>query len=250
MRLDVVKRKRRNGYLYCPSDAPLLIGKSEQHPNTWKVVKPTCGSWQCPYCRELNKTAWTKRVWWGVRIGQQRGYELSFVTLTAHENLTTLAATLSIWPKVWAKFSTRMRREFNKPEYVRTAELHGDGRIHYHMIVWANIRTRWVKNNLRSSGGGYMADSRPVSSASGAAYYVTKYMHKSIDWGKAWPANLRRINVSRGWPHVPDSEWHEEEDTWQWATTQATISGIEGQARRLGIRLHVSDSAYYNPDKP
>lgn len=247
--IDAAPRKRRNGYLYCPSNAPLLIGKSDQQPGIWKIMKPTCGSWSCPYCRELNRSAWTKRVWWGVRVGRERGYHLSFVTLTAHENLTTLAATLSIWPKVWAKFSTRLRRQYNKPEYVRAAELHGDGRIHYHMVVWANIHKRWVKDNLRASGGGYMADSRPVSSASGAAYYVTKYMNKSIDWGQAWPARLRRINVSRGWPDFPDAEWDAEEDDWDWSITHATIQGLEKQARVAGVKLQVSESAYYNPYK-
>jgi len=247
MRIDAVARKRRNGYLYCPSNAPLLVGTSPEHPGTWKVIKPTCGSWSCPYCRELNRASWTKRVYFGVKVGQARGYEISFLTLTAHENLTTLAATLAVWPKIWAKFSTRMRRAFDKPEYVRAAELHGNGRIHYHVVVWSNISKAWLKANLRSSGGGYMVDSKPVSSASGAAYYVTKYMAKSIDWGKAWPVGLRRINTSRGWPQVPDSDWGDEEDTWVWKTSISEIAQIEAQARRKGVKLIVSDSAYYNP---
>jgi len=79
------------------------------------------------------------------------------------------------------------------------------------------LSTRWAKDTSAECGMGSQADWRKVDNVGQAAGYVAKYTLKNASitrGGVDWPKGLRRIEVSRNWPKLPekykenDYMWH------------------------------------------
>lgn len=190
----------------CPNTHMTLVAHPPEHD--WSVAllyRPACKKWACPYCAERLRVAWGQRVYHGIVVGTKFwGWEASFVTLTSHERLSTFQATATVWPKVWAKFSARLRRAYAGLEYVSVPEKHKNGRLHVHLVMSVCPKKRWLKDNLRESGGGHQADVTAIKDGAKAAWYVTKYLAKQMTEHDEWAGvKMRRINTSRGWPDQP-----------------------------------------------
>lgn len=105
-----------------------------------RIVQPGCKMWNCAHCSRRKARQWALRVYTGIEKFQADEPAIwHFITLTSHQNLKTFESTLAVWPKAWAKLSTRMRRQAKangqSMRYVLIPEKHKDGRLHTHMMV-------------------------------------------------------------------------------------------------------------------
>lgn len=188
-----------------------------------RIIRPGCKQWNCAHCAARKRGEWAMRIYHGVDFySVTEGATWNFVTLTSHKKLKTFESTLAVWPRAWAKLSTRLRREAKSNgstmRYVLLPEHHRDKRLHTHMIVNQPFGIRlskrgkwyssWLKKQAAQCGLGHQADIKPVGNAAGAAYYTTKYIAKTLDVDD-WPRGLRRVRTSQSWPTIPREETEE-----------------------------------------
>lgn len=170
------------------------------HGGIVEVIMPRCKQWSCPACAKANTAEWRARIMDGVDYYQARGVtNWSLMTLTMRD--CRGVDSVSAFARRWAKYSTRMRREFLSPRYVTVTERQRDGTLHTHSIIsikGGSVATRWAKDNAAACGLGYMADIKPIEDKKHAIGYVTKYMAKQLDY--EWPRGFRRVRTSQGWP--------------------------------------------------
>ncbi len=213
-----------------------------------KVVQPGCKMWDCVHCSRRKARQWAVRVYTGIEKFQADELAIwHFVTLTSNQNLETFESTLAVWPKAWAKLSTRLRRNAKKNgqqmRYVLIPEKHADGRLHTHMLVnqpfgvvlskKGNWYSNWLKDNAAQCGLGHQADIEPLGTPGRAAFYTTKYLAKGLDV-EDWPRHLRRIRTSRGWPKL---EKDETADIWAIVFTEKELAGWLGQWQARGLTV-------------
>lgn len=169
------------------------------------VTKTRCKQWTCPYCGMINSKIWRARVVNGIN-NLPPGDGWHFVTITSHENAHKYARTLENLRGGFDQLSKRFRRAAGKKvHYVRVFEHHQSGKLHIHMLINWKASKRWYKDNARQCGMGYQCDERPIDSVGLAAWYIAKYLSKSLA-GKEMPPHVRRINTSHGWPALPSGE--------------------------------------------
>lgn len=171
--------------------------------------------WSCPDCAEINKRRWVAITCEGIKYYQAQGQpDWHFVTITSAGYHKTFNATLLAFRKNWPKYYSRWKRASPNLHYVLLPEHHKDGRLHVHALTSADLSTRWYKDNGAECGLGYMNDARPLESLAKAAFYVTKYVTKSLGV-HAWPKSLHRVRTSSKWPKTPKLESAE-----QWEVVQ------------------------------
>lgn len=231
----------------CPVDCttprrPYLLGANIETKQA-VLFQPRCKQWKCPYCAEVNKALWAARGFHGAQELSGEEKTINFLTLTSHEKLSP-AASLAVWPKAWQKLRQRAYRAADHFDYLLVPEQHKDGRLHVHAVETAGLGERWWKNNGRECGLGFMAEEEEAHTPAGAAFYVVKYLTKSIAY-QDWPRGFRRVRVSRGWPKLPDMP---EVPGWDWLVLKqnqsldATIE--EYQAAGFDVRLLGSREAW------
>lgn len=216
---------RVDGNEKCPNpSAPKLLGVNRETKSAI-YVSAACKQWSCPVCGKRKVGQWVARVLVGINHYHRQGFwQWYLMTITSHENHRGVDASLANLRQGWRKLSNRMWRAFGKCHYVRVFEHHADGSFHMHVIAdikipyttrfkW-NDETRrlepvfackWLKDNARECGMGYMDDYRPIANPGIAAWYTVKYLSKSIgDNSLGWPKNMRRIQTSHKWPSLPE----------------------------------------------
>jgi len=208
------------GLSYIEQVAAPLICKAANRPTlralshelkTVIYFKPRCKSWKCPACAELNKRLWTARIHDATAHHLAQGETIAFTTLTTHEKLSP-EQSWRLFGKQWSKLRQRARRKAGGGEYVMIPEAHQSGKLHVHMLDTFALPTRWWKDNGRSCGLGYMAESEFAETPGGAARYAAKYLGKALNEEKF--RNVRRIRKSQGFLNSSDGE---EPDAWQYA---------------------------------
>jgi len=194
---------------------PYMVAQDESKGKAI-VFRPDCKCWGCKHCAEVNRLKWCYRVKKGVEQYENEGDKFWFVTLTTHREMRSFNKSLAVWRAAWDKLYHRMKRFNNRPmHYVLLPELAPEtGRLHAHMIVNCSFgaeyertdkngkdwyKCRWMKDNPAECGLGYMNDVRPVNNAGLAAWYVSKYVGKSLGVNE-WPEHFRRVRPSVGWP--------------------------------------------------
>ena len=175
-----------------------------QNDNVVIFFRPRCKLWSCPACSEINKNLWSVKAFHAATVIEETHGKPDFLTLTSHEKLQA-KASLFVWPKAWSKLSQRARRKAADFQYLLIPEQHKNGRLHVHAIETSALGERWWKTNARECGLGYMAEEEEVRSPGGAAYYVVKYLTKSLETN-VWPKNFRRVRTSQRWPKLPETE--------------------------------------------
>jgi len=173
---------------------PMLRAISQQQ-KTVIYFKPRCKSWKCPACAEINKRLWTARIYDATAFHLARGASVAFTTLTTHEKLSP-EQSWRLFGKQWNRLRGRARRAAGGGEYVMIPEAHESGKLHVHMLDTFALRTRWWKDNGRTCGLGYMAESEFAETPGGAARYAAKYLSKGLIDEKL--RNVRRIRKSQG----------------------------------------------------
>lgn len=195
--------------------APILFGED---PDSLKsiVIRSACKQWNCPSCGARNTKYWIAKIVNGMNV---LGGQWYFVTITAHESDRTSDGTIKNLRQGWTKLYDRLRNKFGKFDYFKVFEPHEDDAFHLHLFVNVQIpytvkelangekdyKCKWLKDAARASDMGYIADYQPLRSPAGGAYYLAKYLTKSIGvGGHDWPKNLRRVQCSHSWPKLKD----------------------------------------------
>jgi len=222
----------------CESEtAPKLLGVSRTD-KTAIFVQARCKQWSCEPCGKTNSAQWVARILTGLNYYIENGYQDWFMmTITSHDNCRSAASSLWNLRKGWPKLADRMRRKFGKFKYVKVYEHHADGALHMHLIISVKIpytvkneyvkkhkkilpvyRCRWLKNNARQCGMGYMNDYRPIVNPGVASAYCAKYLSKSVgNRAKNWPKDMRRVQTSLHWPALPALV---DKGQWNWELIQ------------------------------
>lgn len=202
----------------CETSRRVVLKGFSYDKDCWLLYQPTCKTWGCKPCSEVLRSQWALKIKNGVGAYRDRGLEgWRFVTMTSHAKNKTMDQCLYVWPKAWAKLSARMRRKFPGVRYCLIPELHKDFRVHAHVIVSGTMGHSWLKNNSATTGFGWKCDVKVLKDR--AAYYVVKYLTKSLDYPE-WPKNFRRIRTSQQWPALVDlPEFEAEEISWKYYCT-------------------------------
>jgi len=190
------------------ANTPYLIGVNH---NEQKAIlsKAACKCWDCETCGSRNARAWIARILNGIN---SLGFPLSFLTLTSHRRrrkTKSIACLRQGWKKFVNRIYAKLKKSGENLYFCRVWEQHKDGTFHMHVLISVNFGTRWAKNNARACGMGHQADWRNIENAGMAAGYVAKYTLKNSTvtrGGVIWPKGLRRVEVSRNWPKLPDMD--------------------------------------------
>jgi hypothetical protein len=195
------------------------------------VTDADCGSWLCIECKDRMRAAWMRRVQHGVTVFHDNGVPVYFATITSHEKNKTFNACAEVWPDAWKKLHKKLNRTSETKEYVLIPEKHVDGRLHVHAIWTFNVNTRWIKDNGRECGLGFMSQigrkghkDEPIEDASKVSQYVAKYLGKQL--GNELPPRFRRVRASQRWPDAPEPVTTESVLKWQHIGTNGELNRI------------------------
>lgn len=168
------------------------------------LTLPACKRWSCAPCAARNGRRWIARILHGINTLDGIWW---MATITAHELTRGQERSMANLRAGWKKLYNRARRKHGTRQYVKVWEHHRDGSFHLHFLVDTNWSQRWLKDNARSCGMGYQCESRKAENAGQVAGYISKYLVKQLhdaENGQRWPESLRRIEVSRAWPKLPE----------------------------------------------
>lgn len=189
-------------------NTPYLIGTNVNEQKT-VLSKAACKMWDCETCGARNTRSWIACLLNGY---SQLAFPLSFLTLTSHRRKrkkSSVACLRQGWKKLYNRILAKLKKSGENLYFCRIWEQHKDGSFHLHVLISCNFGTRWAKNNARACGMGHQADWRNVDNAGMAVGYVAKYSLKNSTiarGGVKWPKGLRRIEVSRNWPKLPEMD--------------------------------------------
>ncbi|MEE9580992.1 MAG: hypothetical protein V3V74_06740 [Nitrosomonadaceae bacterium] len=202
-------------------------------------MQPPCRMWSCGYCARVQQLVWREKIRQGIDFYIQSGLELwSFVTITMSRKVRGFRYSVTMWPKCWARLSSRIRRAWPGIRYVLLPEQHQDGTLHTHAIMSAKISNTWMSKTAHKCGLGYMSQSKPMRSSTGGAFYVSKYIGKSL-MVEDWPPHFRRIRTSQKWPELANQDDYETIDA-EWSFLKVYNSNFlhflaDGLSEQTGI---------------
>jgi len=179
---------------------PYLSGSKE---NKMYLMRGSCGSWGCPSCGARNGKKWLARMLNHMNTHKGTG-SWYFLTITAHEKMRGQHASIKNIRAGWKKLYNRMRRKYGISEYVKVWEFHEDGSFHLHILIRRKIGKKWLKQNSRECGMGYMCDSTRSKNPGQVAGYVAKYLLKSFENFEKYEKGMRRIEASHEWTELPE----------------------------------------------
>lgn len=201
------------------------------------LLRTDCKCWDCPKCAARNARRWIARII--NHINKRPDYTWQMFTLTAHEKMRGTNKSMRNLRSGWKRLYNRMRDVYGLQDYAKVWENHADGSLHLHGLIgdaiadgsyWLEdnpahevMSERWLKDNARECGLGYMVDLHTVDNAGQVAGYIAKYFMKSELVG-AMPKDLRRIEVSRNWTKLPELV---AENTFSWIINETR----DGQLR-------------------
>lgn len=197
------------------------------------VARTRCKKWTCDYCAERNRRVWRARI---INAVTEVGGHWQFLTVTAHENWRGETASLRNIRNNIDRLQKRIMRKVRKTDtghYVRVLEKHKDNSVHVHYMLQGKITNKWLKDNARECGLGYQAKVIDMKHGGGAGAYITKYMTKDIG---AFPAHVRRIVVSQGFPRLP------EETEYDWRISAGVFIDDLATARKRGGKVYDLDT--------
>lgn len=201
------------------------------------VTDADCESWKCPECEKMMRDRWVRRAQHGATEFQKRGIDVYFATITSHEKQKTFGACAAVWPDAWKKLHKLLAKTSDVGEYIMVPERHVDGRMHVHAIWTYPVKTRWLKDNCRACGLGYMAlvgrrghRDEKIGSVDEVARYVAGYVGKSL--GDDVPARFRRVRTSQGWPELAKPNSATEGLTWEYVSTNGQLNTVYARAKQ------------------
>lgn len=215
-------------YLECSTpNRPYLLGTSESTKIRF-LYRPDCKLWSCPHCANVKQAQWAQRI-----IGEYNrdtGRDWYFLTYTVKEVTGKLDRQIHIFRSAWDKVSKRMRRTVKRDlTYVLIPELSPvKKRLHAHMLCDYGFgakpepgkqKTKWLHDNLYTSGLGYKYDIQWLDTAQRAAYYATKYIGKGLS--EVFPSGFRRVRTSQNFFELGETP-KDDDILWQFIPCNST----------------------------
>ncbi len=177
-----------------------------------------CKMWSCASCGARKASQWIARI---IEAIKHYGGQWYFATITAHKNWRGTERSLINLRQGWRKLYNRLLRRFGRFHYIKIYEHHKDDSLHLHLLTdlalpykysWKTskktglliqvYRCKLLKDLSAQCGMGFKTDYQPLESGGLAAWYVAKYLGKSIDVSD-FPVNLRRIQASHKFRKLP-----------------------------------------------
>lgn len=214
--------------------AGLLIGWDDGAKRAI-VTWADCDSWTCADCTKRMASRWALRAEMGAREILRSGGRLDWFTITSHERLPDFASTERVWRVAWGALYHAVKRKKGDLSYMVIPEKHEDGRMHVHGLWNAEVSQRWLKNNARKRGLGFMCEVSRVATSGGAQKYVVKYVGKSL--GDNVPAHFRRVRVSQGWADIPAPVNDMVALRWEHIGTNGALSVVYEECQAKNIKL-------------
>lgn len=197
--------------------APLLLAVNRTE-KTATYMQANCNMWDCVACGSRKASQWIARIIQGIKVYGGQWY---FATITAHGKWRGQERSLINLRQGWRKLYNRLLRLRGNFHYVKIFEHHADGSLHLHLLTdialpykssmkfskksgkFARVyRCKLLKRLSAECGMGFKADYQPLENAGLAAWYVAKYLGKSIGVAD-FPSNVRRIQCSHKWLVLP-----------------------------------------------
>jgi len=220
----------------CPNPkVPYLTGIKGEYAYQFRG---SCDMWSCPVCGAKNGRKWLARLLNHMNHHSKRD-RWYFCTITAHEKWRGIVASRKNIQQGWKKLYNRMRRRYGISEYAKVWEFHEDGSFHLHFLIGRKIGKRWLKNNARECGMGYIVDSSRSKNPGQCAGYAAKYLLKSFENSDKYLKGMRRIECSRNWTKLPEIQSHAEK--WIVHTTRAGQDNTCKKMKQLGKVTYVID---------
>lgn len=217
-------------FLECETASrPYLLGTHIEKGIT-VLYRPDCKLWSCPHCANVKAKQWSARVRQVIKKSNSDPDDMDawhFLTITIKESTGMLDNQIRIFRTAWDVFSKRLRRACpHALEYVLIPELSPvKKRLHAHMLLnWYCERefkmrsrmdaergkvwyyySRWLHDNLHTSGLGYQYDVQPLATPEQASSYVSKYIGKGLS--EVFPPGFRRVRTSQGFPRTPKEDY-------------------------------------------
>lgn len=166
--------------------------------DTAQALEIRCKQWQCSDCRPR-----LMRRLRGIAIS---GAPTSFLTLTVNPHIGNSPgerARTAI--KGWQRLRRIICREYKLKSlpFMYVVEATARGEPHLHVLVRAPyIAQAWLSAQWERLTGAKIVDIRRVTTARGAAYYVSKYLSEAPEQFHG----CRRFNRSRSYSLVPARE--------------------------------------------
>lgn len=215
--LTFIEQLHANSVSDCPNAKDVWVIGVNTKARHVIMFHPNCKVWSCPTCGARNGKRWLARIINGMN---KKGGKWSFLTITAHERWRGQTASIANLRKGWKKLYNRLHRRV-QVTYALVWEFHKDTSFHLHILMNLDCEyllsfkgcgkpkkmlkaSRWVKDTARQCGMGYQVVMKPVDNAGQAAGYIAKYMLKSFELAKFYPAGIRRVVVSEDFPKLPD----------------------------------------------
>lgn len=186
------------------------------------IVRGNCNLWTCEECAARLRDRWVLRATMGIKQFLSEGLPVDFVTITSHEKLTTFAQTEVVWRSAWNSLYSAIKRRSRRFEYMIVPERHKDGRMHVHALWTAGVSKKWLKDNARKRGLGFMADVKHISAEDlRPARYISKYIGK--DLGENVHKHFRRVRTSQGWTDIPEPKTDQSGLNWFYVTSDREL---------------------------
>ncbi len=195
--------KNNSTFSGCETPNRPYMRYADEATKTVHFIRPNCKQWSCVFCAGRRSRMWVFRASLGGDILLAAGRNCTFLTLTSHKDVRTLAGGIWVWRRAWPKLSARWRRAEANLEYLYIPEHKKGFNFHVHFITSATLPTRWYKDNGAQTGLGYQAKAVPITQAVECGAYVAKYLGKALANMK-YPKYFRRVNTSQGWPKPPE----------------------------------------------
>lgn len=179
------------------------------------TIKVSCKTWDCRVCRDKNLGRVVGRMSYGLSVLG----DCVLCTIT----YAVRGFKAQKLKRNWAAFLKMLRSEYPRVAWFRVPELTKRGILHYHVLMgnvettWIRCKAAWTPTRLGDhclmckirrwwyevTTDSYICDVREVYNASGAAYYLSKYLKKQMFGDRTDMEELgmaRRWSRSNNWP--------------------------------------------------
>jgi len=108
--------------------------------------------------------------------------------------------------------------------------------MHVHLITTCPVSKKWVKDNARKRGFGFMADVQPLESVGKAAAYCAKYLGKGLG-AVSLPPHFRRIRLSQNFPTNDPDNGRIRDFDWLVCRSPAALWAACEECQKLGYNM-------------
>lgn len=152
-----------------------------------------CHKWSCDYCSTRRRLETLEKI----KAGHPERHIV--LTLKPKENIT-IKDQIQFLRDAFTKLKTKIRRTFEKFEYLAVIELTKKGTPHMHILQRGTyIPYRWLKDAWSTFTGAWQVSITAVENTSNAANELAKYLTKTARQLEKIAPRMSIITTSKGW---------------------------------------------------